>query len=787
MMDTVILGGWDRLFAMHRERGCRSRSPFPLPLGGASHLQELALRSSLAEFCRLCQDGGYEEDAWLACAICGVNGVAGKSRAAHVGTGTKAQMRAVDQLKSSIKKVLTSDVAMDRTPEAAVKELASRYITYTGEEVPKMQTLSVDQVTPALPPPSHGGSIQAVDLVCPGTRRFLEQPEDSLISGVEVDKKGLQARVHIVPEDRQALASLLVERNVCVWVPDSEVLKIDGCRVLNGLFGVGKGKFLEDGREIQRVIMNLIPSNSVMAQAKGATSGLPSITQYLSMVLDGNEEIQLFQSDMSSAFYLFAIPRSWSPYLCFNLQMEGREIGMNPSKKYFLGCRVIPMGWSSAVSIMQEIADRLTTIGRLPEDHKVRRDCPLPPWMVESLRCQSKTGSSWFHVYLDNFCAMGKTNAMTSGEEAVRLHRLVEESWQASGVLSSSGKRVAGAMRAVELGAEVNGIEGTLGPSSERLIKLIQSTLSVISRGKLNRKWIQVLAGRWIHILAFRRPGMVVFNRLWMFVSKNKAGRKLEMLVRGELLHCCLISPLLRGDLRAKVSSVTTASDASESGGAVGFATELTAEGAAFATVDKEIHGMVPRVPIMVLSLFNGMGCAFRCYDLVGINPEVAIAFEISPEGNRVTSRRWPNVVIEKDVRTLSEEMVKSWKYLYPFIESIHLWAGFPCVDLSSVKFGRKNLRGSESSLLFEVVRILKLLRSVYGFEFDIKYFAENVASMDVEAEQEISNIFGRKPFRLDSADVVPIHRPRFCWSNVKISYIHGIKLGEISMDRSDL
>lgn len=94
--------------------------------------------------------------------------------------------------------------------------------------------------------------------------------------------------------------------------------------------------------------------------------------------------------------------------------------------------------------------------------------------------------------------------------DAEIFHKMIEESWSSSGVLSSSSKRVEGAARAVELGAEMNGIEGSLGPSSERLVRLIQSTLSVIEKGKLNRKWIQVLAGRWIHILALRRPGMVV-------------------------------------------------------------------------------------------------------------------------------------------------------------------------------------------------------------------------------------------------------------------------------------
>ena len=710
----------------------------------------------------MCMEEGFAGDAWLICCVGAVNGMAGCGRAILPGTGTAMQRRALEQLLKCTKKVLGSDCVLSRTPEEADKELSSRFLTYTGEEVPKMQVLSIGQAEPALPPATHGGSIKAVDFVSPGTRRFLENPEESLLGEVPLDRKILQSKVHIQEGDKLGLAKLLVARKVCCWVEAEEVLKIGNCRVLNGLFGVGKGRFLPDGREIQRVIMNLIPSNSVLEQARGSMSGLPSITQYLSLVLDLDEEVRLFQSDMSSAFYLFALPPQWSRFLCFNLRFDGADIGMTPGQYFYLGCGVIPMGWSSAVSIMQEIADRLTVIGRLPDDHKVRRDYPLPPWLVDTLRESKSRGSSWFHVYLDNFCSMEKIGDGTP-QDSGWLHSLIEKSWESSGVLSSSGKRVVSAGSAVELGAEVNGIEGTLGPTSERLLKLIQSTLSVIRKCKLNRKWIQVIAGRWVHILAFRRPGMVVFDVLWKFISKKAKGAKAENLVRGELFHCCLIALVLRSDLRAEVSEITTASDASEGGGAVGFSKELTEEGASFANTDRKIHGLVPRIPVLVLSLFNGMGCVFRCYDLVGVTPEAAISFEINPSANRVTSRRWPNVIIEKDVRSIDEAMVRRWRYLYPLIEAVHLWAGFPCVDLSSVKFGRKNLEGSESSLFFEVIRVLKLLRKVFGIGFDIRYFAENVASMDVTAEQQISQVFGRKPFRVDSADVVPIHRPRFC------------------------
>ena len=250
--------------------------------------------------------------------------------------------------------------------------------------------------------------------------------------------------------------------------------------------------------------------------------------------------------------------------------------------------------------------------------------------------------------------------------------------------------------------------------------------------------------------------------------------------MRGELFHCCLIALLLHGDLRAPLSEITTASDASSSGGAVGYSRELSQVGSDFCRVDRASHGLVPKIPVLVISLFNSIGCAFRCYDLVGVIPEVAVSFEISREANRVTSRRWPNVIIEKGVETFDEKMARDLKYKFPQVLAIHLWAGFPCIDLSSVKQGRLNLKGAGSGLFFELIRILKLLRRVFGFDFEIKYFVENVASMDVQAEQEISSLLGQKPYRVDSADCVPIHRPRFCWTNERCSEIEGVSITDM-------
>lgn len=94
---------------------------------------------------------------------------------------------------------------------------------------------------------------------------------------------------------------------------------------------------------------------------------------------------------------------------------------------------------------------------------------------------------------------------------------------------------------------------------------------------------------------------------------------------------------------------------------------------------------------------------------------------------------------------------------------------------------GGQNFEEEASSLFWEIVGILKQIKQVFGFDFNVKYATENVASMDREAEQEISATLGVRPLRMDSADVVRIHRlrPRFCWTNISLEPMEGITLEE--------
>ena len=750
----------------------------PLPVGDVSKMKAAAEALALDDFCASHFAILDDVEVWTMLTVLGLNGLAGFGRATGQGRPSEPQRRALECLRQSTSRVLSPTLRLDRTAEEAEKELAGRFVTYTGEEVPKMQTIRFDAAVAALPPQSHGGSIDVLKLVSDGTRSFLENPEKSLLSQPKMGVK-LQAKVHIKPEEALAFCQELVSRNICTWVSHDAVLRVNGECVLNGMFAVGKNTYLDSGFEVQRTIMNLIPSNSCFRQAEGATHELPSICQYLSLVLDGSSKLAFFQSDMSSAFYLFRIPKKWSRMLSFNIDFDGECLGLKKGVRYHPACSVIPMGWHSAVSIMQEVADKLTALGQLPKENMVRRNIPLPPWLTDVLTEGSQKQKPWYHVYLDNFCAMQRTADRGEPEEAHVLHEELEQAWNDAGVLSSAKKRVSGAIKVDELGARLEGEAGTIGPSPERLLKLLQTTLVIISKTRLRRKWVQVVAGRWVHCMSFRRPTMVLLDRTWQYISEQSNGPNVEAWVRTELFGCCMVALMMHTNLRAVISETTTASDASSTGGAVGKSTELSSCGTEFAAMDASGLGTGKVIPVLVLSLFNGIGCCFRTYDLCGVLPQVAIAYELSGPANRVTSRRWPHVQIEKDVRDINEETIRQWRYRYPGLEELHLWGGFPCVDLSRVKAGRMNLEGAESGLFYEIPRILKEIRKVFGYHFKVRYCVENVASMDEAAEAEISRALGVKPFLLDPWGVVPLHRPRYCWSNTEIVPMEGVWLEE--------
>lgn len=163
----MVLGKASASFAVHRGHVSRHRLLFPLPLGDFGYVKELAIAGA-SPSCA---------DAWMALRILGLNGIAGHGRADLQHKLTELQRAAAASIRHTVERMLPQDLALTRTASDAEKKLSTRFRSYTGEEVPKVQTLRLGAAKWALPPPFHGGPIDARGLVSEATRWFLEHPE----------------------------------------------------------------------------------------------------------------------------------------------------------------------------------------------------------------------------------------------------------------------------------------------------------------------------------------------------------------------------------------------------------------------------------------------------------------------------------------------------------------------------------------------------------------------------------------------------------------------------------
>ena len=98
------------------------------------------------------------------------------------------------------------------------------------------------------------------------------------------------------------------------------------------------------------------------------------------------------------------------------------------------------------------------------------------------------------------------------------------------------------------LGAEVDGVQGLVGPPRDRVLSLALLSTVVAKRGHATRELIDRITGCWVHALMFRRPVFAVVDQLFregLDFKRNQVFR-LSSQARNELqMLACLSSTLL--------------------------------------------------------------------------------------------------------------------------------------------------------------------------------------------------------------------------------------------------
>lgn len=572
---------------------------------------------------------------------------------------TKPQQAVLRAIKEGVVRVLSEDEEMDWDLEDVRADISKKLTSYTGEEIGTPEEITLEQMIPALPPASHGGSIPVVDWLEGRTRWLVTHPDERILEDHGQELPKLQKKVHIKQDESLQVGKALVERGICDWVKSTDVFCYRGQKILNGLFGVQKGVMTSSNKPVLRLVMNLIPTNAILKEIRGRVSALPNICSWCNIVLDENELLSICQNDMTAAFYLYALPPEWKEKLCFNLSVTGRDLGRTGQEGdcvFYLACRVLPMGWSSAVGIMQAVAEEVLLRGGMPSTSQVRRGSPLPSWVTKSMERGARENRIWWHVYLDNY-ASGERRFKDEKAEGGEWQCKVEGWWQEAGILSSKKKQLKDSLRASELGAYFSGNFEWMGASPLRLFKLCKSTVWVLRQPKITRKMLQVLMGRWVFVLQFRRPAMAHFEAVWEFIGKKGGSYRKGGKVREELLSAIFSLCLVHTFLGARVDDEVTCSDASATGGAVARACEFSELWKSF--LQSQLPENRPtKVPIVLVSLFNGIGGAYRCMDVAGAEIVGGVAVDIHRPSNRTTQRRWPHLEQWEDIRTFTSEVL---------------------------------------------------------------------------------------------------------------------------------
>lgn len=154
-----------------------------------------------------------------------------------------------------------------------------------------------------------------------------------------------------------------------------------------------------------------------------------------------------------------------------------------------------------------------------------------------------------------------------------------------------------------------------------------------------------------------------------------------------------------------------------------------------------------------VLSLFDGISCGMVALERAGIPVERYVAYEIEENAIKISQKNYPQIEHCGDVTTADFAQYKGFDLLI---------GGSPCQSLSIIQaHKRQNLNG-KSKLFFEFVRALEEVRPRY-------FFFENVASMNDESKQVISELLGCEPIFINSNCFVAQDRPRLYWTNIPV------------------
>ena len=288
------------------------------------------------------------------------------------------------------------------------------------------------------------------------------------------------SRVMVSDEEGPPLARGFVQYNLCCILLQSAIVQAGGTCVLNGLFVMEKGE-LHQGVHVHRLIVNLIPTNTLFLCVKGGVETLP-----LRLIVNLIPTNTLLLPVKGGVETLPLLPH------------------MNALELASCAPKVLPMGFINSVGIARRLHQNLLRkvqgyLSRTLSFSEIRRD-----------RSWTLSNPKW-RVHLDNldllFSAEPSQVELLEGKFSEDMRPLVE-AYHAAGIPLNEKTSVKQESFAEIQGAEIDGKLGTARPKAEKLGKYASATASLLSRRRCAQKELQVVSGGLVCFAMFRRPLM---------------------------------------------------------------------------------------------------------------------------------------------------------------------------------------------------------------------------------------------------------------------------------------
>eukprot|EP00435_Cladocopium_sp_Y103_P030320 s1304_g7.t1 len=495
-------------------------------------------------------------------------------------------------------------------------------------------------------------------------------------------------------------------------------------------------------------------------------------------MLEDSDEMLISGDDLTAAFYLFRLPRAFCEYLVLRKPVRKSIFEPGQSGTTLVGLTVLPMGWASAVAVMQNAHRQLALRSDLRmgagllAKAEIRKDAVFPS--LEE--CPAWT------IYLDDTTIIEKVAKGVSdqlmglpAEEQQRLRRVYE--WW--GIPTNAGKALERVKCAERLGALLDGERGLLRVTTKRSLDLLSLGAWLRSQGRFATKALQIYAGKAVHVLQFRRCLFAVMQEIFTEISQSPVEVSGKVALYDEMMVLEALLPVVVSDLKAKIDPVVTASDACESGGGASYAARMSRLGVEEleALMEEEVRETAEVAAdfrdtsqkVVVIDLFAGIGGLERALQHAQLKPWFVVAVESDPDCRRCLRRRFPGLELCADIKKVDKALVRKWLRKVPDANGVIAGGGSPCQGLSQLSVDREHLQDPRSALFHDAVRVLKLVAEVAQEEgmWCVK-FLENVVP-DEEDIRVMSAALGMHPLLVDAQHLSRARRPRLFWLSVPL------------------